>query len=225
MSAPGLRFPGKEGMFVVCVKNNSISGGFTLLELLVVVAIMSILAGLLMPAVGKAREQGRSIRCMNNLKNMGEAMHLYLNDNNEMFFQQGAYPDHYTKFLGPYLNVNKIDGVNWVACSSIYRCPTYKGTDSDYFTYGYNSFCGYVSAAQPYRSLAGIDQPARFPLFLETDANQNLTSVSTSYDTLSFRHLGNMNVVCVGGNVKVLPVSQMPLSSWTYKFLNGEVEW
>ena len=54
--------------------------GFTLIELLVVIAIIAVLAALLLPALGRARESGRAIQCMNNLRQLQVAWQLYADD-------------------------------------------------------------------------------------------------------------------------------------------------
>ena len=58
---------------------------FTLIELLIVIAIIAILAGMLLPALNAARERGRSSYCIGNLRQLGQEILLYCNDFNEYF--------------------------------------------------------------------------------------------------------------------------------------------
>ncbi len=59
--------------------------GFTLLELLIVVAVIALLVGLLIPALAGAHAQARRVKCQSNLRSIGHAVQLYLPDNRDTF--------------------------------------------------------------------------------------------------------------------------------------------
>jgi len=110
---------------------------FTLIELLIVIAIIGILAALLLPVLGRAKESGRSAACLSDLHQIGIALQLYVQDN------QNIMPTMYDAIAStnspPGTNLAAVNIVltNYLGAPEILRCPSddrrlYEDTGSSY---------------------------------------------------------------------------------------------
>jgi prepilin-type N-terminal cleavage/methylation domain-containing protein/prepilin-type processing-associated H-X9-DG protein len=190
---------------------------FTLIELLVVIAIIGVLIALLLPAVQKIREAGNRIKCANNLKQLGLALHNY-HDTYNMFPQGGKI------FISDTSWTNEYDKGSWHVhvLPFMEQSPAFNAIDWNHFNFNglftdpfNNSVFAFgnidsVNGSNDTYSLsrAGLLNPPISPYYLPY---QRCPSDGTAETALTSNYVGSLGPACIAS-----PCGYAPFLQWCY---------
>lgn len=186
--------------------------GFTLIELLVVIAIIAILAGMLLPALGKAKDKAKSIACQNNAKSLAMAALLYADDQDGRWASSvGAANERWLELLPPYVGGKSATGPR---LGKIFECPGFKpisrnvnpGIGSIGICYAQNQNMGTSPAI---RRLTDVLDTSGTIIHADTDG----------WDQELFPDLNSAGAVAATGNTLYRHAGGIETSSWRNRYM------
>jgi len=192
---------------------------FTLIELLVVIAIIAILAALLLPALGAAKQRAWTTQCESNLHQIGLGMKMYADENNEMYPESGGTIqwDQKDSTTDNYSWLQQI--FPYVQNTNVYHCPADSPSQVGFFNYFNGVRAAYV-AANGFASVNGrqIQFPTAYVLSGDT-IGSTFTLDNADKDDYTYN--------CVGGDDNGTPSEEWQVHSRGQNILfeEGHVKW